>query len=129
MKFFRSIRWRLQLWYGLLLFLVLAGFGFTAIRLERDREFQRVDDELQQRLRILEDATRPVVGRRPGERNQNDPSSPRSLNFRRGEADLFDNQDGYYYFVWWNGTTPDRSSTAPSDVPKPSNAVGLRLRG
>src|SRR5262245_37210268 len=123
MKFYRSIRWRLQLWYGLLLLLVLAGFGFTAMRLERDREFQRLDERLQSRLRILEDATRPSVGRRPqnrGEnnspppgRNENDPppsresrSTPpqatennsqvaRELNFRRGERGLFDNQDGY----------------------------------
>ena len=26
----RSIRWRLQLWHGLILLLVLTGFGFTA---------------------------------------------------------------------------------------------------
>ena len=34
MKFFYSIRWRLQLWHGLLLMLVLAGFGFTAWQLQ-----------------------------------------------------------------------------------------------
>ena len=30
MRFFHSIRWRMQLWHGLLLALVLAGFGSTA---------------------------------------------------------------------------------------------------
>ena len=28
--FFKSIRWRLQMWYGLILLAVLAGFGVTA---------------------------------------------------------------------------------------------------
>ena len=31
----KSIKWRLQIWYGLILVLVLAGFGFTAYQLER----------------------------------------------------------------------------------------------
>jgi hypothetical protein len=35
MKFFQSIRWRLQLWYGVLLVAILSGFGFTAWRLLR----------------------------------------------------------------------------------------------
>ena len=30
---FKSIRWRLQIWYGLILFAVLAGFGATAFHL------------------------------------------------------------------------------------------------
>ena len=35
MKIFKSIKWRLQIWYGLILVAVLAGFGFTAYQLER----------------------------------------------------------------------------------------------
>ena len=35
MKIFKSIKWRLQIWYGLILVVVLAGFGFTAYQLER----------------------------------------------------------------------------------------------
>ena len=34
---FKSIKWRLQIWYGLILVVVLAGFGFTAYQLERGR--------------------------------------------------------------------------------------------
>ena len=33
----KSIKWRLQIWYGLILVVVLAGFGFTAYQLERGR--------------------------------------------------------------------------------------------
>jgi heavy metal sensor kinase len=53
MRLPRSIRWRLQLWYGLILVLVLGGFGFTAYQLERNRQFRRIDDELQRRVGIL----------------------------------------------------------------------------
>ena len=47
---FNSIQWRLQLWYGLILLCVLAGFGFTASQLARNQQFKLVDEELQRRL-------------------------------------------------------------------------------
>ncbi len=51
-----SIRWRLQIWYGLFLVAVLVGFGFTAYQLERARVFRGVDDELQRREGFLANA-------------------------------------------------------------------------
>ncbi|HUC85699.1 MAG TPA: hypothetical protein VL970_10950, partial [Candidatus Acidoferrales bacterium] len=54
----KSIKWRLQLWYGLILVAVLAGFGVTAYQLERSRQFRRVDDELHRRFAALTDAFR-----------------------------------------------------------------------
>jgi heavy metal sensor kinase len=56
---FKSIKWRLQLWYGLILLLVLSGFGFTAYQLEWGRQMRQVDDELQRRFGMLADALRP----------------------------------------------------------------------
>ncbi len=53
MKIFKSIKWRLQLWYGLILVVVLAGFGFTAYQLQRNRQFRQVDDGIHQRIGIL----------------------------------------------------------------------------
>ena len=53
MKIFKSIKWRLQIWYGLILVVVLAGFGFTAYQLERNRQFRRIDDELHRRIDFL----------------------------------------------------------------------------
>ena len=50
MKIFKSIKWRLQIWYGLILVVVLAGFGFTAYQLERGRQLGRIDDELHRRV-------------------------------------------------------------------------------
>jgi two-component system, OmpR family, sensor kinase len=56
MKVFKSIKWRLQLWYGLILVVVLAGFGFTAYQLERGRLLGRIDDELHRRAGALTNA-------------------------------------------------------------------------
>jgi two-component system OmpR family sensor kinase len=53
MKLFKSIKWRLQLWYGLILVVVLAGFGGTAYQMERNRQFRRVDGELHRRIGVL----------------------------------------------------------------------------
>ena len=55
MRIFKSIKWRLQIWYGLILVLVLAGFGFTAYQLEYGRQMRRVDGELQRRFKTLAD--------------------------------------------------------------------------
>ena len=75
MKFFHSIRWRLQLWHGLLLTLVLAGFGFTAWRLQRTTQFQRVDQELEQRISVVAGAMRRGDGT-PGRPPQEHPPRP-----------------------------------------------------
>src|SRR5215813_11870261 len=62
---FRSIRWRLQIWYGLMLLAVLAGFGFTAYRLERGRQFRELDEQLNRRTSVLMAALGSPL-RRPG---------------------------------------------------------------
>ena len=62
---FKSIKWRLQLWYGLILVLVLAGFGFTACQLEWGRQMRRIDEELQRRIGVIAAALRPPPPRRP----------------------------------------------------------------
>ncbi len=49
----KSIKWRLQIWYGLILVVVLAGFGFTSYQLERSRQLGRIDQELHRRIGIL----------------------------------------------------------------------------
>ena len=67
MKIFKSIKWRLQLWYGLILVVVLAGFGITSYQLERNRQFRHIDDELHRRMGILSNALHRPPPRRPGE--------------------------------------------------------------
>src|SRR6185436_4057300 len=55
---FNSIQWRLQVWYGLLLVVFLAGFGVAAYELLRGRVFQQLDGELQRRLNEVDAALR-----------------------------------------------------------------------
>ena len=62
----KSIRWRLQIWYGLILLAVLAGFGASAYQLERGRVFKRVDDELQRRVGALASVFRQPRNHAPG---------------------------------------------------------------
>src|SRR5664279_1360471 len=63
----KSIKWRLQIWYGLILVVVLAGFGFTAYQLERGRQLGRIDQELHRRVGMLvQQLHRPPRGQQPG---------------------------------------------------------------
>src|SRR5689334_16994618 len=77
---FKSIRWRLQIWYGLLLLAVLAGFGITAYELQRGKQFRRTDDELRRRVAELGNALRangpPRDRGRPPDRPPREPQEP-----------------------------------------------------
>jgi heavy metal sensor kinase len=64
----RSIRWRLQLWHGALLLVVLASFGFTSFLLVRESRLRRVDQELLRRVAVLATSIRPP-GHRDGFRD------------------------------------------------------------
>ncbi len=81
MKIFNSIKWRLQLWYGLILVVVLAGFGFTSYQLERSRQFRRVDDGIHQRIGAVAQILHGPGNRRqppgrPGQPRQDEPPDP-----------------------------------------------------
>lgn len=62
---FKSIRWQLQLWYGILLLAILVGFGVTAYQLESGRQWRRLDHELQRRVNVLAGAWRGAGPRGP----------------------------------------------------------------
>jgi two-component system, OmpR family, sensor kinase len=124
MKFFQSIRFRLQLWYGVLLIVLLGGFGFTAYRLENSRQTRAIDDELQLRLPVLVESQRPVEGT----------PQKRVFSLTQKDALLFDQRGdtSIYYVVWLShGETPvTRSTTAPAGVPLPKlGEPPNRLRG
>jgi heavy metal sensor kinase len=72
----QSIKWRLQIWYGLILVVVLAGFGFTAYQLERNRQFRQIDGELHHRIGVLSNALH-----RQNPRGQNAGRPPRGQDF------------------------------------------------
>lgn len=109
----KSIKWRLQIWYGLILVLVLAGFGFTAYQLERGRQMGRINDELRRRFSILADALRPPRpmeqglppldrprGQGPGAARARPLLPPAKFELPRWAAGLFGtNQPEDYFFV------------------------------
>jgi len=125
MRSFQSIRWRLQIWYGLLLIAALAGFGAAIFRVESARQFRQLDEELQRRVQVLAKSRHPVPNARPP-RQQFVLLPENSALFDQGGAAEF------YYVVWLHGgDAPIRSSTAPVDIPMPQNntAASVRARG
>jgi heavy metal sensor kinase len=128
---FKSIRWRLQIWYGLILLTVLAGFGATAFHLQSERLWQRIDGELQRRANVLagslrggnvrdRERERAAPERPPFEENDEPgiesprgfgrPGNPRErlhrpppeLRLRPNQAALFDVEEtNGFYFVVW----------------------------
>ncbi len=137
--FFNSIRWRLQLWHGVLLVLVLAGFGLTAYQLERLNRFRRVDQELDRRSTVLLNALRRSGPRplRPPEpqgpdESQAPPDSPRATRipnlpplrapFSPSDFGLFDGTGpGSYYCILWrrDGIELLHSDAAPAGLSMP----------
>jgi heavy metal sensor kinase len=125
MRFPRSIRWRLQLWYGALFVAVVCGFGFTAFHLESARQLHKIDEGLQVRLSTLVDALRAGPDRERERDRQPD------LHLKPEQSGLFGDEAGHYYLLWMRGKEPTlRSPNAPTGVPKPdSHTVVVRTRG
>src|SRR5580704_13174761 len=114
---FKSIKWRLQLWYGLILVAVLVGFGATAYQLERSRQFRRVDDDLHHRVDVLARALHgPPRGREFPRRDfggpppdsfsedgppDEGPGGPPMFRLPPEAVSLFDTNDpnGFYFFL------------------------------
>lgn len=123
MKLFRSLRWRLQLWPGVLLLLVLVGFGFTAWRLQRAAQLQHVEQELEQRISLIAGVMRRgsgVAGRPPPPLETR--LSARELSFFEGEPER-----AFYYAVWQRNERPGaRSATAPADLARPEHVTNPR---
>jgi heavy metal sensor kinase len=148
---FKSIRWRLQVWYGVILITVLAGFGATAYRFERARVLQNVDEELQLRVTALMHGLRdgggprggppdgrppPEDGSRPPEGDE-PPPPDRPYHLPVRDAGLFGGtgKNGFYFIIWRRDRTEmARSTNAPASVPQVSrnDTTGLeapRTRG
>lgn len=129
---FNSIRWRLQIWYGLLLLAILSGFGLTSYQLLRGKQFRRTDEELDRRVTELAAALRANAPLRergppprgplrdgPGFEGQLDDGapprgreerpleapgrSPREFRLGPRQAALFDESDAKgFYYVVWS---------------------------
>lgn len=138
-----SIRWRLQVWHALLLCGVLAGFGFTAYRLQRANELRRVDLELQQWVGPLLNSLRggPPLERggaeeteRPGDLRPLDGESedrrrrglPREFRGGPSRDGLAGGPTNSFYYVFWSrdGRELSRSPGAGAGIVRPE-----RIRG
>jgi two-component system, OmpR family, sensor kinase len=73
MKIFKSIKWRLQLWYGLILVVVLAGLGITALQLEHWRQMFWLSANLELRFAEVVGALHPHPTEGPREHRPDEP--------------------------------------------------------
>ena len=154
MKAFHSIRWRLQFWYGVLLAVVMAGFGVTAYLYERNTLLRSTDAELERRVgslaRIFRNPASAPPGRRPADRPgpenlENPARPPPRRETEDGErelppeeaADYTDETQTEWYYVYWsrNEGIVNRSANAPATIPRPGRSPmaphgpSLRRRG
>lgn len=131
MKAFRSIRWRLQLWYGALFAAVLTGLGVTAYEVEANSRLERADDELERRAFVLTNVARswggpPSPRRGDGAGGAPEAAAPRRpARPRQAVSEVLSAADearGFYFAVWRKNGEPrfTASAGAPPDVPMPS---------
>ena len=152
---FNSIRWRLQLWHGLILAVIVAGFGVTAYQLESAQRLRTIDDDLQRRSGVVTSLVRPdsqadggPSSRPPGERDLDGPRSPppddgpagpppgnpprNSPPPQRTLADFYANggTNDFYFAVWnSNGRLQSCSTNAPDGLALPPRGGGADWQG
>src|ERR1051325_11567002 len=119
----QSIRWRIQMWHGALLVLLVGTLATSFYIYERRARLLALDNRLQEVLTpLLPRVTRPF-GIRPGppagepDRAPRGPETPENLWQRAG--------DGIYYVAWGSdGRLTSKSPNAPAEVPPPETQEG-----
>lgn len=149
MKRIHSMRWRLQFWYGLLLALVLLGFGLTADRFQREALIRSTDAELERRVSALarslrnppvplgKERPRPPGLEHPPEETDEPPPEmsppeppplprpagshrPLRLPIQEEAGYATDPQGGWYYVIWLHRSAEIiRSANAPAPLTRP----------
>jgi heavy metal sensor kinase len=113
--FFKSIRWRLQLWQAFLLVCILTGFGATAFQLYRTNAMRQIDEELDRRVSALAGDVR---GRppfdKPGREPFDKPPGPEGFGPHRG-------REGF-------GPPPERPPFASSPDSQPARRPGFDFK-
>lgn len=128
MKPSHSLRWRIQIWHGLLLSVVVTLSGIAAYRHQSTSEFRRVDHELQERLAVIVDSM-PLIG--AWARRDRFAEKQPPLELPAGRAVLFDpkHAPAFYYAVWRrDGSLMTLSAGAADEVPIPERAEPGELR-
>lgn len=137
---FKSIRWQLQAWHGLVLLLVAVGFCAPAYRLALDNQMQRIDKELSLMERTLvrslmenlhpEEKGLPLAERKPPsflEFIQKLKTTPLTLP-PAVEERFAGTSAGYTYFSIWDGDGKVllQSPNAP-DISRPPPPKGEEI--
>jgi signal transduction histidine kinase len=121
MRFLKSIRWRFQLWYGLLFAAMLCGFGCAAWQMEKASRLQKIDEELHQRISILMAELRPAD---PPHRQQNGRPPPPDDPLELGPA----GRENGRYGPGRGGPPPGQNGYGPPPAGSgPSGRLTLRL--
>lgn len=141
MSFTGSLRFRLLLWYGLLLALVLIGFGWTAWQLQFASIFNSTDLELNQRFMKIRHPLHPP-GNAPPPPELPDPRGmnpefinpePHGPNHPPIEWERVFDEGALYEIIWDRDERKIRQSRqAPPNVPMPLEVSPLpitRMRG
>ena len=124
MEFPKSIRWRLQLWHGVILSVLVVSFGITAYQLQRTDRLRQVDEELLRRSFVL---TRLFSPQDAEDRDPDHGPQPLTADIERSMppdvAKLFaeNGQRAFYYLIWTSdGRLRARSVNAPANTVTPA---------
>ena len=135
-KFFHSLRWRIQAWYAMLLFIAIAAFCLTAYQLAWNNQMRRIDSELEgpNARRLLRSLFKPMHPRssqgvfHPAHeiilqrlRSGNYQISEEVISYFQGNA------PGYLYFAiidWENDQVLLASENLPKDFSIPKISTG-----
>jgi two-component system, OmpR family, sensor kinase len=138
-----SIRWRIQLWHGLLLLTVLSGFGITAYHFQQSNEMRQVETDLRLKHYLInEELTRPPP--EEGEDQESvianeifglpfDPPAPGNGHgpdlMRRARIAAAFEGTPYYFTLWFReGHLLDRSPNAPPKEVMPPHETNTLFR-
>lgn len=127
MKLFKSIKWQLQIWYGLILVAVLVALGIAAYALARNLQLSRIDSELDRRFAPIANALghprepgRPPFDRPPPDQMPDDQPpgdfQPREFHLPPQAEDFFNPDDPHHFYfeVYRDGRELAHSASAPA---------------
>lgn len=115
---FRSIRWRIQLWYGLLLTMVTGALLIFFFQYSNSARLVQLDSELTTDLVRSLPRHLPPGGSEPGAEGQRGPP-PGQRSRPPEESDGIEGSNKYVVVFRPDGIEQFRSANAPRDVPRP----------
>src|SRR5882724_3371062 len=125
MKIFNSIKWRLQIWYGLILALTITAGVASSYQMEHDRQLNYVDRTLHTEFQNLMHVVHlPPFSDLPPETRPPEERFPEPHFPKEAVVSYF--QDiaaaGYYSVIWLpDGKEVMRSTNAPADLIAPNS--------